>query len=78
MKIKTIRKEDEIHLILTQSELVWVQVLLNGIINGDELAGWVKEVTRLGSILNQLKKEGERVKPTTEEFENSKIDFLNK
>ncbi len=76
MKIKTIHREDNIQITLTQTELVWLQVLFSSIQHGDSLTGWYDEIMLFSNILKEVKEEGKRIKPTTMEFENTELTFL--
>ncbi len=76
MKVKTILREDEVQITFKMSEFVWLQVLLNSIVHKDNLDGWVRESEKLLDLLEQIKKEGQRAKSTTEEFENYNLEFL--
>ena len=77
MKIKTILGEDEIQITLTTSELVWLQVFLGEVISiATCLPGWKSEAATLHAILYEVKKEGKRVLPTTKEYEESGVKFL--
>jgi len=77
MRLKTVLREDELQITFTVSELTWLEVLLDCILNEDDLSGWKNEVERLKKILCEIKPEGQRMKRTTPEFENSEIEFKN-
>ena len=76
MKLKTILREDEVQLILTVKELVWLQVLLDSILQIDRLDGWKVEIKNLLGILDEIKKEGIRIKETSPEFEKIELRFI--
>ena len=81
MKIKTVLKEDEIQLTLTVSELVWLQVFLDEVIEGTladpHMSGWKSEASNLHMILCDVKPEGRRIKQTTPEIEQSELKFTS-
>ena len=76
MKLKTLYTEPQVQITFTQSELVWLQVLLDNILNNDNLDGWKPEARKLLGILRSVKVEGEKMLPTTEAFENSEMKFI--
>ena len=76
MKLKTILREDEIQLTLTVKELIWLQVLLDSILQIDRLDGWKVEIKNLLGILDEIKKEGIRIKETSPEFEKIELRFI--
>ena len=75
MRIKTIVKED-ILLKLSKEEFTWLQVLLHSILYNHSLEGWKDEVAKLSLVLDDIKPEGSRLKPTTEAFEKTELRFL--
>jgi len=76
MKLKTILREDEVQLTLTVKELIWLQVLLDSILQIDRLDGWKVEIKNLLGILDEIKKEGIRIKETSPEFEKIELRFI--
>ena len=76
MRLKTILREDEVQLTLTVKELIWLQVLLDSILQIDRLDGWKVEIKNLLGILDEIKKEGIRIKETSPEFEKIELRFI--